>query len=364
MKINENIVLSMVAPHVVDNAITYDKFDELFAMLSRSEQYGVTNLLAAHNIELRDADDDLAQAFATELTADTADQPLFDNSVFGGNDPAACSWLQMRRGFLSNEQLAKATHAGNEDALNVLCGQNQKLVMKYAVRYTGVYGNNLTTEELISAGNVGLMKAIERFDENLGYAFSTYAVWWIRQAIFREIANNGFTIRIPVHMHEKIHKITRMESELAHKGLTTLERIAEIAKALGNSEDQVMECILLRQQVMRCASLDMPVDEESDTVLGNFIPADQKDNPEAMLDEIALKTDLDALLDKLNFRERMVIEARFGLDGMGLRRLEEIGRELGVTRERVRQIETKALRKLRAYADRAHLNEYLEEIAQ
>ena len=118
MKINENIVLSMVAPHVVDNALTYEKFDELFAMLSRSEQYSVTDLLAAHHIELRDADDDLAQAYATEFTADSADQPLFDHSVFGGNDPTACSWLQMRRGFLSNEQLAKAAHAGNRDAWN------------------------------------------------------------------------------------------------------------------------------------------------------------------------------------------------------------------------------------------------------
>ena len=363
MKINENIVLSMVAPHVVNNVLTYDKFDELFAMLSRSEQYSVTDLLAEHNIELRDTDDEMAQAYATEFT-DDADQPRYDKNIFGGNDPGACSWLQMRKGFLSNEQLAKAAHTGNEDARNALCGQNQRLVMKYAVRYTGVYGNNLSTEDLISAGNEGLMKAIDRFDENLGFAFSTYAVWWIRQAILREIANNGYTIRIPVHMHEKIHKITRMESDLAHKGLNTLERIAEIAKALDYSEDQVMECILLRQQVMRCASLDMPVNDDTDAVLGDFVPAERKDNPECLLDQIALKSDLESLMNKLNFREKMVLEARFNLDGMGSRTLEEVGQELHVTRERARQIEANALRKLRMYASRAHLNEYLEEIAQ
>ena len=124
MKINENNVLSMVAPHVVDNAITYDKFDELFAMLSRPEQYSVTDLLAAHNIELRDAEDDLDQAYVTELTADTADQPLFDHSVFGENNPTVCTWLQIRQGFLSNEQLAKAAHAVNRDAWNALCSQS------------------------------------------------------------------------------------------------------------------------------------------------------------------------------------------------------------------------------------------------
>ena len=360
MKINENIVLSMVAPHVVDNALTYDKFDELFAMLSRSEQYSVTDLLAAHHIELRDADDDLAQAYATEFTADSADQPLFDHSVFGGNDPTACSWLQMRRGFQSNEQLAKAAHAGNRDAWNALCSQNQKLVMKYAVRYTGMYGNNLSTEELISAGNEGLVKGIERFDETLGFAFSTYVVWWIRQSIFREIANNGYTIRIPVHMHEKIHKITRMESELARKGLGLQERITEIARALGNSEDQVMECIQLRQQVMKCASLDMPLKDDTDAVLGDFVPADEKDNPENLLELMCLKTDLLDVLHTLTAREEQIIIKRYGLDGMGERTLEEIGKELGVTRERIRQIEQKAMRKL-AHPSRSRLlKDYLE----
>lgn len=362
MKINENIIMDMVAPHVVNNALTYDKFDELFDMLSRTEQYSVVDLLADHNIVLRDEDDDLAQAYVTEFTAD-AEQPLYDNSVFGGNDPADLSRFQKRNVFLKNELLAKIAREGNEEALNTICAQNQKLVMKYAVRYTGMYGNNLSTDDLISAGNIGLVKAVERFNYDLGYAFSTYAVWWIRQAIFREIADNGYTIRIPVHMHEKINRITRMESELFSKGLTLPERITAIAETMGINEDQVMECIQLRKQVMKCTSLDMPMNEDTDAVLGDFVAAARKDNPENLLDQMCLRSDLMDVLQTLTAREAQIITKRYGLDGMGQHTLEELGKEMGVTRERIRQIEQKALRKLRHPSRSRKLKDYLEDVA-
>lgn len=135
------------------------------------------------------------------------------------------------RGSISIEQLVKASRAGNEDALNALCGQNQKFVMKYAAYFTGRYGNSLTTEDLMSAGNEGLMKTIAKFDGNRDSAFFIYAFWLIRQSILHEIANNGYPVRISRYMHEKIRKITRMESELAGRGLSRRERISAIARA-------------------------------------------------------------------------------------------------------------------------------------
>ena len=164
MKINENIVLSMVTPHVVDNALTYDKFDELFAMLSRPEQYSVTDLLAAHNIELRDAEDDLDQAYVTELTADTADQPLFDNSIFGGNDPMIITGALKKGAPRMNEILAKAAQEGNEEALERLYLDNKGLVMQWARKYAKMYGSCLTEEDLFMEGVHGLLKAVDRFN--------------------------------------------------------------------------------------------------------------------------------------------------------------------------------------------------------
>ena len=264
------------------------------------------------------------------------------------------------RGSISIEQLVKASRAGNKDALNALCGQNQKFVMKYAAYFTGRYGNSFTTEDLMSAGNEGLMKTIAKFDGNRDSAFFIYAFWLIRQSILHEIVNNGYPVRISQYMHEKIRKITRMESELAGRGLSRRERISAIARALGNSEDQIMKCIQLRQRIMKCASLDMPVDEESDAVLGDIVPADRKDSPEDLIEQKCLKNELLNALHMLNDREEQIIIRRYGLDGMGERTLEEIGREMGVTRVRIHQIEKNAMAKLRQLSSIHMLKEYLE----
>ena len=367
MKINEQIILNMVAPYMVENSITWNEFDRLFAMLSRTEQYGVTNVLAAHSIDLRDGDDTRAEACCAGAAGgvDTAEvKPLYDNRVFGGNDPTDCSRSSRNLASLNNELLAKAYREGNKEALEQLCLRNKNLVMKYAAQYTGMYGSSLTTDELFSAGMTGLITAAEHYEYDLGYAFTTYAVWWIRQEIFRENENNGFTIRIPNHMHEKIRKVTKIENELIGSGMTLTDRIAAIADALKDtkmsmSEEEVLECIRLRQQIMRCTSLDMPVNEEGDTFLGDLISGETKDNPESMLDRIALKSDIGEMLSRLTFREQMIIRERYGLDGLGQRTLEEIGSEMGVSRECIRQIEQKAMRKLRIRAARNGMDEYL-----
>lgn len=365
MKINENIVLSMVAPHVVDNALTYDKFDELFAMLSRPEQYSVTDLLAAHNIELRDAEDDPDQAYVTELTADTADQPLFDNSIFGGNDPMIITDALKKGAPRMNEILAKAAQEGNEEALERLYLDNKGLVMQWARKYAKMYGSCLTEEDLFMEGVHGLLKAVDRFNYDLGWKFSTYAEWWIRQAIFREIENNGTVIRIPVHKKEQIRKVMRIYNDLCCRGVPSGERIQAVVKALEDtahpvSESQVMECIQLHVYVEGCTSLDMPMNDDSDSVLGDFIPADMKDNPEVLLEQACMKSDVMDVVHTLTSREEQVIIKRYGLDGLGRRTLEEVGREMSVTRERIRQIEANALRKLRHPSRSRLLKDYLE----
>jgi len=365
MKINENIVLSMVAPHVVDNALTYDKFDELFAMLSRPEQYSVTDLLAAHNIELRDADDDPAQAFATEPNADAADQPLFDNNLFGGNDPMVFTGTLKKGAPRMNEILAKAAQEGNDAAMERLYLDNTGLVMKWARKYTKMYGSCLTEEDLFMEGVHGLLKAVDRFNYDLGWKFSTYAEWWIRQAIFREIENNGTVIRIPVHKKEQIRRVMRIYNDLCQQGVSSAERIQAVVKALEDtahpvSESQVLECIQLHVYVEGCTSLDMPMKDDSDAVLGDFIPTDMKDNPEILLEQACMKSDVMNVVHTLTAREQQVIMKRYGLDDLGRRTLEEVGKELGVTRERIRQIEATALRKLRHPSRSRLLKDYLE----
>lgn len=362
MKINESIILNMVTPHVAANTLSYDTFDRLFRMLPHAEQYKVADFLSAQGIELVDT-------VELPLAAGAEGQPLYDNRIFGGNDPVDFTSVLRRKAALSNEMLAKLAHEGNQEALGELWVKNQKLVMKYANQYTGMYGNKLTTDDLISAGNIGFMKAVRRFDYSLGNAFSTYAVWWIRQAIFREIADNGYTIRIPVHMHEKIRKVLKLENELIRRRMARrCDRITEIVRLLKDTntpmnEEQVIECMQLGLQ-MNMASLDMPVREDSDAVLGDFIPAPEQDNPENQLVRIALKDDLDKVMENLTSRERDVIFARFGLDGFGQRTLEEVGKEMHVTRERVRQIEAKAMRRLKMFATKAHLDDYMADFAQ
>ena len=356
MKINENVIMNMVAPHTADNTLTYDAFDNLFSMLSRDEQYKVRDVLAAHGIDLVDADDDMARAYITEFNV--------DGSVFGGNDPLAFS-CAMKNGGRMNELLARSAQAGNKDALDQLFRDNDKLVWDVVRRYTGMYGNCITEEDLFQAGADGMMTAVRRFNYDLGYKFSTYALWWIRQAVIREIENTGHTIRVPVHKQEQVRRVMKVYNDMYQRGVPTVERIPAVVKALAEAgrpmtEDQVIECIQLRDNVMGCTSLDMPIGEDSDSVLGDFIPADRKDDPENLLDQICMRSDLMDALHTLSFREKEIIMQRFGLDGMGPRTLEEIAKDYGVTRERIRQIEAKALRKLRHPSRSKKLKDWLE----
>ncbi|HZJ76751.1 MAG TPA: RNA polymerase sigma factor RpoD [Oscillospiraceae bacterium] len=308
-----------------------------------------------------DREDDSEEDDDKKIDAKAEEEPVKDDiSLLKGvnvDDPVRMYLKEIGKvALLTAEEeveLAKRMGEGDEKAKQKLVEANLRLVVSIAKRYVG---RGMLFLDLIQEGNLGLIKAVEKFDYTKGFKFSTYATWWIRQAITRAIADQARTIRIPVHMVETINKLIRVSRQLLQE-LGRDPKPEEIALEMDFSEEKVREILKIAQEPV---SLETPIGEEEDSHLGDFIPDDDAPAPAEAAAFSLLKEQLIEVLDTLTPREQKVLRLRFGLDDGRARTLEEVGKKFEVTRERIRQIEAKALRKLRHPSRSKKLKDYLE----
>ncbi len=315
------------------------------------------NALNENNIEVRSEDEgDTDRGLLEEnpefniekLASESKDMSVNDNVRMYLKEIGRISLLSLDE----EQELSRKIADGDEEAKKVLAESNLRLVVSIAKRYVG---RGLLFLDLIQEGNMGLMKAVDKFDYGKGYKFSTYATWWIRQAITRALADQARTIRVPVHMVETINKMARVERQLA-LDLNREPTEEEIAKKMGLSLDKIVEIKKISQDPV---SLETPIGEEDDSHLGDFLADERTMGPEEYTDYTMLKQELKGVLETLTKREEEVLELRFGLYDGTCHTLEEVGKRFGVTRERIRQIEAKALRKLRHPSRAKKLKDFL-----
>lgn len=356
-------VTNLIALGKTKGNLTYDEIANALQKIDLSEEQieEIYDQLSGMGIEVIDDNEDVEIDKDTkELAEEAVNDTDIDLSVpegVGIDDPVRMYLKEIGRvPLLTAEEeieLALKMEAGDESAKRRLAEANLRLVVSIAKRYVG---RGMLFLDLIQEGNLGLIKAVEKFDYRKGFKFSTYATWWIRQAITRAIADQARTIRIPVHMVETINKLIRVNRQLLQE-LGRDPTPEETAKVMDIPEERVREIMKIAQEPV---SLETPIGEEEDSHLGDFIPDEDAPAPSEAASFILLKEQLEEVLETLTPREEKVLRLRFGLDDGRTRTLEEVGQEFGVTRERIRQIEAKALRKLRHPSRSKKLKDYLD----
>ena len=359
MKTFDEILDELIESGLKKGFLTYEEIAKATnnLELDANDYDTLYNRITENGIEVRSEDEDDSDGDLLnediELNMDDLASESKDMSV---NDNVRMYLKEIGRiSLLSLEEEQEISHriaAGDEEAKKTLAESNLRLVVSIAKRYVG---RGLLFLDLIQEGNIGLMKAVEKFDFEKGYKFSTYATWWIRQAITRALADQARTIRVPVHMVETINKMARIERQLA-LDLNREPSEEEIAKKMGLSLDKIIEIKKISQDPV---SLETPIGEEDDSHLGDFLADERTMSPEEYTTYEMLKEELKGVLETLTKREEEVLELRFGLYDGTCHTLEEVGKKFGVTRERIRQIEAKALRKLRHPSRAKKLKDFL-----
>ena len=370
---NKQLIIDMARPYVKDGFITYEEFDHIYEMLSLKEKHAVVDILYNNGIDLIDADEQAdGEKFVLDMDDDVYDgsedeaaddkfEVLYDDGLFrdtGFKSQKPEPIVVNKDVKQSNEILCVMIQQENLQAEQDLCVKNKKLVDKYVLAYEKRYRHRLDFDDLEQAGFIGLITAAKKFDISMGYSFSTYAVWWIKQAITREIMDHGFVIRIPVHMMERISKVATIENRFSE--LNREERIVKVMDETGYKEERVRECMMLKEYVLTYSSLNVTVGEDETVELGEFLSDDGVIPIEEMVENRELRRILDDVLDTLTEKEKKVIRLRFGLEDNRQWTLEEVGKLFNVTRERIRQIESKALRKLRHPSRLHNIKSFLE----
>ena len=342
--IDDEVTEKLVIPFVLDA----DGIDDLLERLTDG------------GISITDKDGNPSSKYVVEAPKpeELTDEELLGSNSAKVNDPVRMYLKEIGVvPLLSNEEekeLAIAVENGDLEAKQRLAEANLRLVVSIAKRYVG---RGMQFLDLIQEGNMGLMKAVDKFDYSKGFKFSTYATWWIRQAITRAIADQARTIRIPVHMVETINKLVREQRNLLQE-LGQDPTPEQIADRMDMTPDKVREILKIAQEPV---SLETPIGEEDDSHLGDFIEDEVIENPVDYTTRVVLREQLDEVLDTLTDREENVLRLRFGLDDGKMRTLEDVGKVFNVTRERIRQIEAKALRKLRHPSRSKQLKDFIED---